>query len=47
MKEWIKADITELDLNCTEHGGTLNTYVDEIKTDVDGPWYAFSGNTAD
>lgn len=45
MKEWTKADITELDLSCTENGGKLNPYVDEIRTtEPDGPWYAFSGN---
>ena len=43
MKEWMKAEITELELKCTEHGGTLNSYVDEIRNTEDGPWYSFSG----
>ena len=44
MKTWIKAEITELELKCTEHGGSLNPYIDEVRNDApNGPWYAFSG----
>lgn len=46
MKEWIKAELTELELKCTESGTDVTPYKDDsyIESD-DKVWYSFSSTT--
>lgn len=46
MKNWMNAEITELELKCTEHGADQSDYIDEIRQDTTDPnvnWYSYSG----
>jgi hypothetical protein len=44
MKEWNKAEITELELKCTEHGSSQTKYIDEVRVETpDVSWYSYSG----
>ena len=36
MKEWMKAEIEELELKCTELGTEVTPYVDDVYTDDQG-----------
>jgi hypothetical protein len=46
MREWIKAEITELELRCTENGRDLTPYQDEVRQEnPDLNWYSFSSIT--
>lgn len=46
MKEWIKAEITELGLNCTENGRDITPWQDEVRTESpDVNFYSFSSTT--
>ena len=48
MKKWMNAEITELELKCTESGSDVTAYKDDVRQDPNDPnkmWYSFSSTT--
>jgi len=43
MKNWVKPDVEELNIKCTEQGKNISSNYDEIRVDQNGNyWVSFS-----
>ena len=48
MKNWVKPDVEELNIKCTEQGKNISSNYDEIRVDQNGNyWVSFSSGVDD